>query len=382
MEHLTNDRIEAYWTGKLTGADLVSLDRHIAECQRCREALLADAPPASAFAGLESGADREPDGEHLEYTQLERYVDGDPSPELRVDVEGHIAICASCRMECEDLRKFRDEYRRPGVPRMRYATAALALAATLAIAAILIGYPGGIPGHRPPRARLEAYTMLLRDGGMPVGLNSQGQAMGLANLTASESAGVTAILRDGRLPLAEPRSELRTPAGLLRSAAAQPPEFQLDEPVGRTILEDRPVFRWTALAGASSYRVAILDADFKPVAASPALTKTEWQPEIALPRGNVYSWQVTAVRGGAELLAPQPPLPEARFAVLEQARAERLKAAQSNQPVSHLVLCLLYAQEGMRRECLRELDLLGAENPGSELVARLREQVAPNGSGR
>jgi len=369
MAHLTNDQVDAYWSRRLAPADLLSLDGHIGECQRCRETLMAAAPPASWPTAEELAG-------HLEYPRIEEYVKGTASAEARAGVEGHIAQCAICRAEVEDLRRFRAEYGRHREPARRDAGErpfgirsrwwlAAGLAAAACVAVVVGRFGGGAPG----------FPVLLRDAGQSLGLDSHGRLRGLPNLPNAESSVLAGILAGGDLPLAKPREELAGNGGVTRGASEAAAEFAVTDPLGRVTLEDRPVFRWTALAGASSYRVRILDLDYRLVAESPSLSDTQWQPEKALARDRTYSWQVTAVRRGAELHAPQPPSSEARFAVLDNSRADRLTAALAHTPVSHLALSALYAEAGMDRECLQELQALEAENPGSALVARLRAQV-------
>ena len=121
--------------------------------------------------------------------------------------------------------------------------------------------------------------------------------------------------------------------------------------------------------------VEVFDLKGHPAAASPSLTATQWRSDKPLARGSVYSWQVTALRAGRELRAPLPPASEARFRVLEGTRASALMSTLARVPVSHLALSALYAEAGMDRESLGELELLQQENPGSPLLVRLRAQL-------
>jgi len=378
--HLTAHQVAAYWSGRLAADDLLALDRHIADCAGCRDALLSAAPDSAAFDALESGPILDPAAGHLDDSQIGQYIEGAVPPGSRAALDEHLAGCASCRAEVNDLRQFRAASRAPAAPvkkpprlfglsRATMAVAAAALAATICIAVI------GLARRRTVPASAEPFAVLLNDGGQAVGLDARGNLRGLANLSDAESAAIAAVLRGSGLPLPAPPSGLTQPAAHLRSAAGPAPEFAATDPLGRVTLEDRPVFRWTALPGASSYRVAILDEDLRAVAQSPALSQPQWQPGQPLPRGRVYTWQVTAVRSGDEVRAPQPPAPEARFAVLDRAQFDRVAAAEARVPVSHLALAVLYAQSGLQPECLRELQTLEAANPTSPLLARLRRQL-------
>jgi hypothetical protein len=65
----------------------------------------------------------------------------------------------------------------------------------------------------------------------------------------------------------------------------------------RTVNDDRPVFSWTSVAGATSYAIRVNDVsgqvtDILPGAAA---TGTSWHPPIELVSGRTYTWQVRAV---------------------------------------------------------------------------------------
>ena len=61
--------------------------------------------------------------------------------------------------------------------------------------------------------------------------------------------------------------------------------------------------------------------------------------------------------------------------MLDEERADRLAAALARSPVSHFALVALYAEAGMNRESLQELEILRAGNPRSVLLDRLRAQL-------
>ena len=84
------------------------------------------------------------------------------------------------------------------------------------------------------------------------------------------------------------------------------------EPAGKILLSDRPTFRWSRLTGASGYTVEVYDEKFNQVTISPMVTGTSWTSP-RLQRGQVFSWQVKAIKDGQEFLAPRPPAPQAKF---------------------------------------------------------------------
>ena len=155
----------------------------------------------------------------------------------------------------------------------------------------------------------------------------------------------------------------------------QAQEFSVIEPGGNVLLNDRPVFRWSKLEGVTGYVVEIYDEQFKLVSSSPEVTSVSWTTTQALPRGRVYSWQVKAIKDGQEITTPRPPAPQAKFRVLDQAKANELARAKRAYGSSHLTLGLLYAEAGLLKEAETELRLLRRANPDSEIVRNLQRQI-------
>jgi len=385
--HLTTIQVDAYWARRLEPADLLSLGRHIAACQPCRDALLAAAPPAVLpDLGESASQDGSRTAGHLEYQQIRSYIEAD-GPAGAASIEDHLAICPACRADVEDLRRFRSEYSQRHAGQAKRPTAAppvrgqfrwwwlAATAAAFGACFVLLRVPFHPQTGPEPHRALEMFPAILHDSGQSLALDRSGKLRGLPNLPASQSAVLAAILAGGDLPLAPFHPELASNGGPTRSAGEAGPQFAPTDPLARVVLDDRPLFQWTALPGAASYRVEVFDLQGHPAATSPSVPATQWRPDRPLPRGSAYSWQVTAIRAGAALRVPQPPAAEARFLVLDRAHADVLTAALARTPVSHLALSVLYAEAGMDRESLRELQLLEQENPGSPLPGRWRAQL-------
>ena len=140
-------------------------------------------------------------------------------------------------------------------------------------------------------------------------------------------------------------------------------------------MSTQPAFRWSALEGATSYVVEVYDEQFKLVASSSELTARSWTIAKPLARGRVYSWQVKAIKDGQEVTSPRPPAPQAKFRVLDQAKANEIMQAKRAYPTSHLTLGLLYADAGLLREAEQEFRLLQRANPDSEIARKLLTQV-------
>jgi hypothetical protein len=86
-------------------------------------------------------------------------------------------------------------------------------------------------------------------------------------------------------------------------------------------------------------------------------------------------WQVTAVKDGKEIISPTAPAPEARFKVLEKAKADELTVVERVGPGSHLARGTLYARAGLLDDAERELRALLAANPKSSTARKLLQSL-------
>jgi hypothetical protein len=129
------------------------------------------------------------------------------------------------------------------------------------------------------------------------------------------------------------------------------------------------------MEGATGYVVEIYDNQFNLVLSSPQLTGQSWAPPQSLARGKVYAWQVKAIKDGQEFTSPRPPAPQARFRILDQAKANELANARRAAGASHLILGLLYAEAGVLREAEQELRYVQKANPDSKVASSLLSQV-------
>ncbi len=227
----------------------------------------------------------------------------------------------------------------------------------------------------------DGETLALNDGGERVTVDSEGNFAGLESQPSSVRDAVRRSIRSQRAQT--PRS-LDTIAegstGVLMSGSAGATNngvpFALNSPVAKATRESRPTLSWQPLAGAKSYTVAIVDARFRVVAQSPALTETRWTPEHALPRGANYSWQVTALQAdGVKVISPVSPAPQARFRVIEQSAFDEVTRMESNGVRSHLARGVVYAEAGLLDEARAEFTALVRDNPRSQLARRLLDSV-------
>jgi anti-sigma factor RsiW len=236
------------------------------------------------------------------------------------------------------------------------------------------------PVNRPPRRESpdasREIVVALNDGGRKLTLDNQGQLTGLDNLSPAEQQAVRAALLTGRAPASSELTGLgRWGDETLMGAPGGGRSLGLQSPVGIVLRTETPTFRWSAPDGATRYTVNVFDAEFNRVMTSGAVSKNEWTAPRALPRGAVYSWQVTAVVGGKEIQAPVPPAPEARFRVLGRAQEDSLRRAEQLYAGEHLTLGVLYSRAGLLDEAEREFRALLAANPDSQVAKNLLRNI-------
>src|SRR5262249_35281012 len=138
--------------------------------------------------------------------------------------------------------------------------------------------------------------------------------------------------------------------------------FSVVAPVGIVMLSDRPTFRWSPLEGATGYVVEVYDDKLRQIIASPQLADTSWTALKSLKRGGIYFWQVTAIKGGEEIISPRPPAPLADFRILDESLANELVQARRAYASSNLTMALVYTQAGLLDEAEQEFRALRRAN--------------------
>lgn len=151
------------------------------------------------------------------------------------------------------------------------------------------------------------------------------------------------------------------------------PAFALVAPVGETVLENAPEFRWQKAADATSYRISILDADFNEVLTA-EVPGNSFTPGKPLKRGAKYLWRVVAQTANGEIIAPQPPQPPAVFRVAAENTESRIQSLKKNE-TDRLKLAVFLAKEGMLDEAACTLKEILAKNPNHKAARQLFAQV-------
>jgi hypothetical protein len=420
-DHLTQTQIEDYSRRSLSAVDLLSVSDHLGLCDLCRRqvqrALNGDAvylalrselfDQTELFSSLTGRA-------HLTFEQIVGSVDATLAGEELQIVKDHLACCQQCALAVDDLRVFKDqielELDRQDQPSSENVTSERhrwsmfwpkPLVFGSALAALLLVASGWMVWQALNRTKEEPRTALVTPSPAPSISLSPGTTPGGAEAIAllNDGAGQLRLDKAGRLSGVDrlpPAYQQMVKSALTNQEVEKSPlltgltptsitprggdedqgdRFPLIEPVRTLTLSDQPFFRWSRLKGAASYVVEIYDEEFDMVAASPRIIGQRWRTQQPLKRGGVYYWQVKAIKGGQELVSPRPPAPQAKFRILDEAKANELERARRDHASSHLLLGLLYAQAGLLDEAEEEFRALQKANPNSTIADRLLQQV-------
>ncbi len=418
-KHLVTEQLRAYGQHRLSPAELIEADAHLAECEACRQRL-ETALPASTVA-LYAAWQNEPAWQneadspaHLSFEQLAAFVEQTLNHAETHVVSDHVATCGQCAFAVNDLRRFAatDAPRPVGeavkgktswwesvrewvaVPSFGWAIAALLLV-------VLAGWlmralwqrpveapqlarqentPTPLPVLSPEPTASESVPLLaqlpvlqLNDGGRQITLDQQGRLSGVEALSAAQQQAVKNALTTQRLERSGALADLQRRGSSLMGADDQGQRFALKAPVSKVVLSDRPTFKWSPLSGTASYVVEIYDEQFNLVAQSESLPQNQWTPLRPLTRGKVFAWQVKAIQNGQTIMAPAPPAPQARIRTVASTQVEEISRAKRTG--SHLTLGLIYVQAGLLDEAETEFRMLRQANPDSEAARRWLSQV-------
>lgn len=374
--HLTADELAAYSARRMAAAETLAASDHLAACDECRAQLLQ-------VANAESERPRGEAATGLSYEELTGWLDDELDPLTRREVAATLAHSPRARAQLADLTKFRDEMN-AAAPRDHSAEPASRGSDTaafprwifpLAAAVVLSGAAiWWVTSSRPGVADF----VKLRDGERVIAFGEDGRSEALTALPSPVADAVAETIRTGRIVVSPDVATLVGQAGTLAGAGEKETELRVLEPVGTAVRNARPRFRWSAAPGVSGYTINVMEETSGALIVSEQLPPdaTEWQPREPLPPGELYQWEVQAVRDGAVVAnSPKPPEPEARFQVLSEAKLAELDEAKQASNGSHLVMAIACARAGLLDEALREFRLLSEQNPEAELPRRLLEEL-------
>ncbi len=425
--HLSSEQIQGYRERKLSAEEFLLASDHLSVCEPCRGLIGTPDRTRLKFTSLRDGFRSEAAGPpmHLEYEQLAAYVDRATDPiELEI-IQSHLEACPRCAAEASELEAFRADqmthqdaahsslqsrfsalWRRPlfRLP-VQFATAAAAIVIIAAVATLPLRKQVA-----ELRARLEAVrhqnddlqqqaskaselqakldelqraqsntstqvAEALYDAGRTLEVDDKGNITGFESLPPQIEESIQLAAANNHQEVSAELRGVITKAGTLMGGSGEGISFALLSPVGTMVKSAHPMFRWRALAGASSYSVDVFDSDMKSVARVDRVSGTNWTPAQSLERHQAYTWQVTAIRNGEELTSPVPPAPEAKFKILEQSKADELNRAIKAYPNSHLILGALYVRAGLLDDAESEFRSLVSANPKSTLARKLLQNL-------
>ena len=205
-------------------------------------------------------------------------------------------------------------------------------------------------------------------------VNQRGQLEGLQELPPDLKESVERALASRQLRASPALTGWPTGAGSLRGIE-NTSTFAPLEPTDVVIETDRPSFRWRALDGADHYVVTIYDGQLREVGRSDPVTGTDWTTPNSLARGITYSWQISATKDGEKFVSPKPPLPEARFRILDQRAVAALAKLKEYAGSSHLAMGVFYWKHGLLEKSEREFQALAKANPNSTAAAELLASI-------
>jgi hypothetical protein len=216
----------------------------------------------------------------------------------------------------------------------------------------------------------------LRDGDRKIVVSRTGAVRGIEAVPDSLRQPIRDALLSQEIRKPESLNEIAGEQGAARGNNDRKSPFNLLRPGRNVIAEDKPVFEWQAVEGASNFEVQIADSRGREVANSGRLpaSVTQWSPATPLKRGVIYSWAVSAIVNGQTITSPAPTAPEMKFKILEASKMRQLEQLRGL-GFSHLALGVFYAREGMLAEAEREFQALVNGNPGSQIAASLLRAV-------
>lgn len=224
--------------------------------------------------------------------------------------------------------------------------------------------------------QMPSLNKQLNDAGSVIGLDNEGRVAGLESAPPSFQQAARQAL-DGKIDVPQEIVDLRSgESGATRSAktpSADRKGIVLLAPVDKVIRTERPTFSWKPFSGSQYYLVTVVTDGYDSVERSGRLTQTQWTATKPLgDDAKYYRWQVEAYTDeGKEPVRSV----SSWIKILDQAKAQELRAAETKYTNSHLLLGSLYAQAGLLDEAEREFQLLLKANPKSPVAQRLLKSV-------
>ena len=428
-QHLSTSQLKLFCVSALAEDQLTAAAIHIADCQPCEkqftEELARQNGAAPVNFTLEPGFWFRND--HVDFDRLVGIAENTLDEEIREITDIHLEACERCREDVRSFLAFRQAtageiglsygpinvqsshdvlptatwWQRLQMPPVYAVAAVLLIAVTFLIVLIAINRrsgsleagrndrtnintdenPSGSPSTSPnvapsPTIADDSPTVaILKDTRGEVKIDKNGDVTGLDELSEASRQQIARVALSERIDPATVLSDLSADQSGLRGSGDTAKEVRLLYPTRRVVIEDRPVFKWDGLPNATHYRIYVLDANGNQASRSEELppTQTEWKAPTPLRRGQIFSWVVTALVDGKEIVSPSASAPEMKFAILSGNDLRELGRLKKQN--SHLALGLFYARTGLTIEAERELQSLIRLNPQSDLARKLLQSV-------
>ena len=390
MDHLTRSQIEQLQAKALAPEAMLVAVEHLEVCPACYEVyrdVFRERRGGGPVVFSLSEADwfRE---DHQEYEDLVGLTGGKLDDEYRRILGFHLEGCERCRRAVAEMEALGEKAaprgRRVWLWTPRYAFAAAAIAVVAIVAALLLARNWTVRNQSnqkiaeapAPQVSPTAELLANNEAGDRIEADALNEISDLDRLPPMTRQAVREVLGGAEIEKPRVLAEVAGAGGRTRGVADAEAAFQPITPVGRVVAEQTPAFRWKPMAGATGYRVDVLNLDRRESLTSGMLpaTSTEWTPDQPLRRGDLHGWTVTAIVDGREVASPAPAEPEAKFSILGREQAEELRRLKVASP-SHLAWGVFYARAGMPAEAEREFQLAARDYPDSQLAKKLLDRV-------
>jgi hypothetical protein len=409
QEHPSSEQLSLYERRTLAPDVFLSIHRHVSACSECFERCNPSLRVKEDYETLLTAVMPDPLDEpyHLTKAEVTSYVKRDLDEVALEAAASHLEVCDACVQAVKETRNSISTNSRAGFTAFLRAwgrpiqfASVLLLVLGLSVTAVIFMRTrdrGPVP-LKDQSANLKANREVLpappasdqsptpHKGGPTlneeppapdsgVALEEQLALERIASISPPAHEAIVASLTAQRIEKPQFLAELTGRSDTLRGGSAEGVPFPLLSPVGQVVQNRNPTLRWKPLIGATRYVVTVADDKLNEVATSESLTSTQWRVPVPLKWGGVYSWQVTAFKDGQEVVSPVMPGPQARFMIVDQARAQELRQLEHAFPNYHLGLGVLYARAGLLDEAEREFQAKVKASPNSAVARKLLESV-------
>jgi hypothetical protein len=427
--HLSTSELQQFCVNALAAEELTASASHTADCRLCQSRFIEEVrrQSGSTFGNITLEPEFWFQNEHVDFDQLMGLADNSLDQDVQDIINIHLKTCETCQERVRSFLAFRyttgremnlsygpvdiDSSRDKVVTgpwwqrlqsRQAYALAAVVLVSVALLIVVvalnrrssslqagnndqvngsshvdLSSSPSTSPAviSTPSIVDDSATIAKFRDARGEVTIDKNGRVTGLDELSDINRQQIARAALTERLDPATVLKELSGNPSGLRGNGDGGKGLRLLYPARRVVIEDLPVFKWEGLPNAVHYRVYVLDANGIQVDQSEELppTQTQWKAPAPLRRGKIFSWAVTTLVDGNEIVSPSASAPEMKFAVLSTNDLQELSRLKKQN--SHLALGVFYANVGLISEAERELQNLIRLNPQSTLPQKLLQSI-------